>query len=200
MLIVQVFHEESLLSITYNCNKLQPFQLELSVAGSCPGQEQPLLSPQSQEMWSQCFSCLACLCKRLCSSIQARREGAPQQGHRTLSQSAKQLFPLGSRSLQESGQQEKPQLFPCQDGYAAPCLIPDRHSFTGTYAQCYFARIMMNGRSISPCTWLPAHTKSHCNFSYVVLIPFGKLSTKTEKKTNNLARSRNIILTCLLDF
>lgn len=47
MLIVQVFHEESLLSITYNCNKLQPFQLELSVAGSCPGQKQPLLSPQS---------------------------------------------------------------------------------------------------------------------------------------------------------
>lgn len=146
MLIVQVFHEESLLSITYNCNKLQPFQLELSVAGSCPGQEQPLLCPQSQEMWSQCFSCLACLCKRLFVFKYSNQEAkSPTTGHRTLSQSAKKLFPLGSRSLQESGQQEKPQLFPCQDGYAALCLTPDRHSFTGTYAQCYFARIMMNG-------------------------------------------------------
>lgn len=75
MLIVQVFHEESLLSITYNCNKLQPFQLELSVAGSCPGQEQPLLSPQSQEMWSQCFSCLVCLCKRLFVFKYSSQEG-----------------------------------------------------------------------------------------------------------------------------
>lgn len=47
----------------------------------------------------------------------------------------------------------------------------------------------MNGTSVSPFTWLPAHTKSHCNFSYMVLIPLGKLSTKTEKKTNNFVQS-----------
>lgn len=58
----------------------------------------------------------------------------------------------------------------------------------------------MNDRSVSPFTWLPAHTKRHCNFSYMVLIPSGKLSTKTEKKTNIFAQSRNIILARLLYF
>lgn len=104
------------------------------------------------------------------------------------------------RSLQESGHQGKPQLFPCQDGCTALCLIPNRDNFTGTYVQCYFARIMMNGRPVSPSTCLRAHIKNHCNFSYMVLIPFEKLSTKTEKKTNNFVQSCNIILTCLLYF
>lgn len=87
MLIVQVFHEESLLSITCNCNKLQPLQLELSVAGSCLGHDQPLLCPWSQEMWSQCFSCLPCLCKRLFRFKYSNQQGrSPTRGHRTPAQ------------------------------------------------------------------------------------------------------------------
>lgn len=159
ILIVKVFHEEPLFSITCNCNQLQPLCPKLSAAGICPGHEHSLLFLFWSGKVVQVFLLHGWPVQEA-ARIEALEPGGKEPHSRprgSLLPGCKAALPTWAHVYHcESLRRVLGEAFPLPDADAHPSASFQREttSQVGTL-QCYFARIRMNDRSKSPLSLAP---------------------------------------------